>query len=196
LPDEATFVQRALTLRGEVAAAELERRVLEHRLALLKRERLPNVTLSAFAERGEINDRILGLGLSIPLPLPSPIGHSQAGEIAGTIAEIRAAESSVELVRRRVRLEVARALATYHARQAAAALLAGDLPTRARADLAGIREALAARQLPLREAVAWQRSLIEVLQAQIEARLGLALASVELRRVAGLPLVSTPEGRP
>jgi cobalt-zinc-cadmium efflux system outer membrane protein len=195
LPDEATLVEQALTLRGEVAAAAMERRVLEHRLSLLKRERVPNVTVSAFAERGEVNDRILGVGLSIPLPLPSPIGHSRAGEIAETLAEIRGAESSVELVRRRVRLEIARALAAYHSRQGAVELLAGDLPARARADLAGIRDALASRQLPLREAVSWQRSLIEVLQAELEGRVGLAMASVELRRVAGLPLIRTAGGR-
>ena len=38
--------ERALRLRGEVAAAEMERQVLEHRLALVRRERIPNVTLS------------------------------------------------------------------------------------------------------------------------------------------------------
>ncbi len=194
-PDDASLVGQALTLRGEVGAAEMERRVLEHRLALTKRERVPNVTLSAFAERDEINDRILGGGLSIPLPLPSPIGPSRAGEIAATVAAIRAAESSLALVRQRVRLEVTRALAAYRSRQGAALLLASDLPARARADLAAIRETLAARQLPLREAVAWQRSLIEVLQAEIEGRLALAVAAVELRRVAGLPLLSIPGGR-
>jgi cobalt-zinc-cadmium efflux system outer membrane protein len=191
LAGEDALAQRALALRGEVVAAAMERRVLEHRLSLLERERVPNVTVSAFAERGEINDRILGVGLSIPLPLPSPVGHSRAGQIAETLAEIRAAESSLELVRRRVRLQIARALATYRSRQGAVALLAGDLPARARADLAGIREALASRQLPVREAVAWQRSLVDVLQAHLDARVGLAVALVELRRVAGLPLTAT-----
>jgi cobalt-zinc-cadmium efflux system outer membrane protein len=177
-----------------LAAAEAERRVLEHRLSLVRRERIPNLTLSAFAERGEINDRILGVGLSIPVPLPTPIGRTRAGEIAETIAHIRAAESSIELVRRRVRLEVARASAAYEARTEASHLFSSDLLGRARADLAALGEGIASRQLSLREALIAQRSLIELLQTDIESRLGRALAWVELRRVAGMPLVPVAGG--
>jgi cobalt-zinc-cadmium efflux system outer membrane protein len=135
VPGGGSLEDQALRLRGEVAAAEIERQVLEHRLALVRRERIPNLTLSAFAERGEINDRILGMGLSVPLPLPAPVGRSRAGEIAETMAQIRAAESSEELARRRVRLEVARAQAALKARQGAAGLFSGDLLTRATSSL-------------------------------------------------------------
>jgi cobalt-zinc-cadmium efflux system outer membrane protein len=191
LPVGGSLEDQALRLRGEVAAAAMERQVLERRLALVRRERVPNLTLSAFAERGEINDRILGVGLSVPLPLPAPVGRTRAGEIAETMAQIRAAEASEELVRRRVRLEVARAQAALKARQGAADLFAGDLLQRARADLSSLREAISARQLSLREALQWQRAFIELLQADIEVRLGSALAWVDLRRVAGLPLAAS-----
>jgi outer membrane protein, heavy metal efflux system len=194
LPAGGSLEDQALRLRGEVAAAEMERQVLERRLALVRRERVPNLTLSAFAERGEINDRILGVGLSVPLPLPAPVGRTRAGEIAETMAQIRAAESSEELVRRRVRLEIARAQAALKARQGAADLFAGDLLKRARTNLSSLREAIASRQLSLREALQWQRTFIELLQADIEVRLGSALAWVNLRRVAGLPLAASQAG--
>ncbi|MEA2654802.1 MAG: outer membrane protein heavy metal efflux system [Chloroflexota bacterium] len=194
LPAGRSLEDQALRLRGEVAAAEMERQVLERRLALVRRERVPNLTFSAFAERGEINDRILGVGLSVPLPLPAPVGRTRAGEIAETMAQIRAAESSEELVRRRVRLEVARAQAALKARQGAADLFAGDLLKRARTDLSSLREAISSHQLSLREALQWQRTFIELLQADIEVRLGSALAWVELRRVAGLPLAVSQAG--
>jgi len=194
LPAGGSLEDQALRLRGEVAAAEMERQVLERRLALVRRERVPNLTLSAFAERGEINDRILGVGLSVPLPLPAPVGRTRAGEIAETMAQIRAAESSEELVRRRVRLEVARAQAALKARQGAADLFAGDLLKRARTNLSSLREAIASRQLSLREALQWQRTFIELLQADIAVRLGSALAWVDLRRVAGLPLAASQGG--
>jgi len=187
------LVDRALALRGEIAAAQMERQVLERRLVLVRRERVPNPTISAFFERGEIDDKIAGVALSIPLPLPSPVGRTRAGDIAETLAQIRAAESSEELVRRRVRLEVGRAIAALQARNAAAALFTGDLLARAKTDLVSLREAIAARQLTLREALQWQRSLIELLQADIEVRLGQALAAVELRRVVGLPF-AVPAG--
>jgi cobalt-zinc-cadmium efflux system outer membrane protein len=178
---------QALRLRGEVSAAEMERRVLERRLALVRRTRIPNPTISAFVAREEIDDRVYGVGLSIPLPLPSPVGRTRAGEITEAVAQLQAAEASAELVRRRVRLEVARAAAGFAARQGAATLFAPDLLARARADLASIREAVGARQLTLREGLLWQRSLIELLQEDIDARLGRALAWVELRRVVGIP---------
>ena len=186
--------EQALRLRGEIAAAEMERQVLERRLVLLRRERVPNPTLSVFAERGEINDQILGVGLSLPLPLPSPVGRTRAGEIAETLAQIQAAESSGDLIRRRVRIEVAHAAATFKARQSGAGLFATDLLTRGRADLAALREAISSRQLSLREGLQWQRTLIELLQGDIEARLGRALAWVDLRRVVGLPLVPAAGG--
>lgn len=185
---------QALRLRGEVAAAEMERRVLERRLAVVRRERVPNLTLSAFAERGEIDDRILGVGLSVPIPLPAPVGRTRAGEIAETLAQIRAAEASQELVRRRVRLEVARATAALRAREGAAVLFGADLLSRARADLGSLREAISSRQLSLREGLQWQRTFIELLQADIDVRLARALAWVEFRRVVGMPLASGSDG--
>jgi hypothetical protein len=76
--------------------------------------------------------------------------------------------------------------------------LPSDLLERAHADLLALREAVAGRQLSLREALQWQRSLIELLQADIDVRLGRALAWIELQRVVGLPLTPAKgkEGRP
>jgi cobalt-zinc-cadmium efflux system outer membrane protein len=187
-PLPATLESDALRLRGELAAAEMERRVLERQLALTRRERIPRVTLSAFAQNDGFDERVLGAGISIPLPLPTPVGHTGAGEIAETLARLRAADSSLELVRRRVRLEVAQAVANLRAREAALGLFRGDLLARARRDLVALGEAMTSRQLSLREALVAQRSLIELLASDIEARLAHAEAWVELRRVAGLPL--------
>jgi len=80
------------------------------------------------------------------------------------------------------------------ARQGAADLFAGDLLKRARTNLSSLREAIASRQLSLREALQWQRTFIELLQADIAVRLGSALAWVDLRRVAGLPLAASQGG--
>jgi cobalt-zinc-cadmium efflux system outer membrane protein len=192
LPPEARLESEALRLRGEIAAADMERLVMERQVALLERERIPNVTLSAFAERDAFAERVLGLGLSVPLPLPAPVGRTRAGELEATRAQRAAAAGSLEQIRRRVRLEVAQALAGLRARQGTLALFQDDLLARARTDLAALREGIASRQLTLREALAAQRSLIELLQAHLEARLAHALAWVELRRVVGLPLGGRP----
>ncbi len=183
--------ESALRLRGEITAAQMERQVLERQLVLIRRERVPNPVLSAFIGREDLNDRVFGLGLSIPVPLPGPVGRSREGEIAEIIARIRASESSLELVRRRVRMDVVRAVANAQARAAAGLLFTPEFLTRARVDLTALREGVASRQLSLREALVSQRSLIELVQSDIEVRLGRVLAIVELRRAAGLPLFRT-----
>jgi len=90
--------------------------------------------------------------------------------------------------------EVARATTAYWAKVGEAALFAPDLVARARADLTALRDALAARRLTLREGLPWQRSLIELLSADIDARLAKLTADVELRRVAGMLLGAAPGG--
>jgi cobalt-zinc-cadmium efflux system outer membrane protein len=191
--NDGAFADQAVRLRGEIAAAEAERRVLERRLVVVRKERISNPTISLFAERGEVNDHIFGVGLAFPVPLPAPVGRTRAGDIAETLAQLRAAESSRELVRRRVLSEVARAAAAYRAKVGEADLFAGDLVTRARADLAALREALATRRMTLREGLQWQRSLIELLSADVDARLARLTAALELRRVTGLPLGAQKE---
>jgi cobalt-zinc-cadmium efflux system outer membrane protein len=193
--DAAALERQAIAARSELAASVLERQVLERRLTVVKRSRVPNPTLQAFFERGEINDRIVGGSLSFPLPLPSPLGRTRAGEIAEVVAQIREAESSVALARRRVRVEVARAVAGVRATAAGVAIFDPALLGRARADLASLRDALTSRQLTLREGLQWQRSLIELLQGDIEARLARVQAQIELRRAAGLAFVQQAGGR-
>lgn len=187
---------RALELRGEVDAADMERVVRQRRLELIRRERIPSLTISAFAERGEINDRIFGAGLAVPLPLPTPLGPSRAGDIQEAQAEVVAAQNNAELVRRRVRLEIARAAAAYRSRRAATALYDPALISRARAEVVALRESLVGRQLSVREALVWQRGLIELLAGDIESRLAAALADVELRRTTGFPIVSSTGDAP
>jgi cobalt-zinc-cadmium efflux system outer membrane protein len=184
----------ALRLRGEIAAAEMERRVLDQQVALLRRERIPNVTVSGFVQRDAFAEHVAGVGISVPLPLPAPLGRTRAGDIEAASARARAGESSVAVVRRRVRLQVAAALAGYRARQGTLALYAEPLLSRARADLVALREAMTSRQLGLREGIIVQRSLIELLAGSIEARLGYAEASVEIRRVVGRSLIPRPGG--
>lgn len=197
-PSEAAregLVKDALRLRGELAAAEQERRSRAATVSLLRRLRVPNLTLSAFAQSDGFDERVLGGGLSLPLPLPSPLGPGRAGEIASAEAEVRQAETALEKVRRRVRLEVQRALLDEESYGRALRLYPPDAVARAGGQLMALRAALEARQIPVREALLMQRSLLELLQGHLRARLGLALARVERRRAAGLPLLPSEGGK-
>jgi cobalt-zinc-cadmium efflux system outer membrane protein len=59
---------------------------------------------------------------------------------------------------------------------------------RAEAAIGAITRELEARRLSVRDALIAQQALVDMLQAGLEAKLRLCLASVEAARAAGLPL--------
>lgn len=183
---EAALVERALALRGEIGAVELEQHVRQRQLRLLKRARVPNLTLSFIAQRDGLDELVLGGGLAVPLYLPAPLGPGKRGEVAEANARTEQAATGVERIRRRVRLEVTRAAANARAKSEALALFSPVLLQRAEADLQALAQAFAAQKVPLREALLQQRSLIELLSAHVRVRLEAALAHVELMRASGL----------
>lgn len=184
--NEVALTERALILRGEVAAAEMERKARERHMALLRRARVPNLTLSAYAQRDGLDEMVFGAGLSMPLFLPSPLGPSRQGEVHEASARAEQARTTLEQVRRRVKLEVAQAIARERAQTEALALFPPALSQRATADLRALAQAVAEQKLPLREAMLQQRSLIELLQAELRVHLESAVSRVDLLRATGL----------
>lgn len=186
--EDESLVTQALALRGEIAAAETEQQVLRARIAMLRRARIPNLTLSVFAQRDGFDEQVFGGGLALPLVLPGPLGPSRRGEIAAAQAQTAQAARTVEYLRRKVRMEVQRAIANERGYAAELQLFPSELLDRAHADLLAIEQALAAQRLPIREALLSQRSLIELRHAHVQARLGYALSQIERRRASGQPL--------
>lgn len=190
--DLPALIARSLTLRGELAAAEMERTMLLQQVRLLRRTRVPNVTLSAFAQSDGFDELVLGGGLAMGVPLPAPLGPSRRGEISEAQARVVQSEAELDRVRRRVQQEVWQAAAAHHAQLEALALLTPAVVAQARMDLRALAQAVGARQLPLREALLSQRTLIELLQAHLNAQRGLLLSRVELLRATGLLAQSVP----
>ncbi len=126
------------------------------------------------------------LSIAFPITLPSPLGRSFAGEIAENKALARRAEAEVERWRRQVRAEVVVGVQNVQARQAELALFEGNRLQRAEAHLEALGQEMASGRMSIREAVILQQTFLEYLGTHIEARRALALASVELARVAGL----------
>jgi len=190
-PLEATAVSLADRLahaaeaRADLAALALERRVAEREVARLSRARAPNPTLSIGVQNDGFDEFVILGGLSLPIPLPAPVGHTYAGELATARAGVERATLTREAAAREVRLEVINAYAQAQARAARLRLNTPELLGRARAHLAALAEAIAARSLSLREAVIAQRSLVELLLGAVEAQREWALAWVELERASG-----------
>ena len=152
---------------------------------LWKRMRAPNPSLVLFAQRDGFNERVLGGGLSIPIVLPSPLGRSNRGQIAESRALARQAEADIDRLRRDVRAEVVVAAGNLRARRAELALFDPERIARAERHVTALGEEMAAGRMSIREAAVLQQTFLELLAAHLEARRTLALAAVELARVAG-----------
>ena len=177
--------------RPEVRALEAESRAHEATASALARTRVPNPTVSVFAENDGFDERVFGAGLSFPIPLPEPVGRLRDGEIAESRALATRAATEAELARRQARAGLLAALAEYDMRRRQRDLFTPDSVTHARQDIAQIAKEIQAGRLPVRDGLISQQALVGLLRSELDARLALCAASVELARAAGTPF----EGR-
>ena len=131
-------------------------------------------------------------GLSAPLPLPWPIWPGKGGEVDREDAALARARLDANQARREVESRLRVATEQLRAREAELALFTPELVAGARADLSHIAEALQAGNLSVRDALLSQRSLLELLEAERNARVETVNARVELIRAAALPFPGAP----
>ena len=178
--------------RPEVRAFDAERRSQEAAATAWERARIPNVTVTAFAQNDGFNERVLGLGLSVPIPVPQPVGRLYNGEIAEANALASRAGTEAESARRRARLDLGAALVDFDTRRRERDFFTAERLTRAQQGVDAIAREIEVGRLSLREALVSQQALIGLLRAGVEARHALCVASVELGRAAGVPLEKGP----
>lgn len=188
LTDTPQALNAAVERRPELSRARETGRAHSADATALRRSRVPNVTLSIFAQRDGFSERVLGGGIALPIPLPSPIGRTFAGEIAASEALAQQAEAAAKGVRRQARLELVTALQGYDAAQAQSALYTTARVAEAERSLTSLAQEIHAGRISVSSAVIAQQTLIEFLRAHIEAQLELCLASVELVRASGLDM--------
>lgn len=178
----------AVAARPEVLAANAEARAQEHRAEAFRRSRIPNPTVSLFAQNDGFNERVFGAGIALPIPLPGNVGRTHVGEIAEAEALARKARTERASFERGVRLEIANAAHRFES--TARAVEAFDTAQLARAaeDLESLAGEVEAGRLGVRDAILSQQVLIDFLRAHVEARRAWCLASVELARALGVAL--------
>ena len=184
--DIPALVEAALAARAELEVAKAEREQHLRQAELWKKMRAPNPSLVLYAQRDGFNERVLGGGLSFPIVLPSPLGRSYRGQIAESRALARQSEAELARLQRDIRAEVVVAARTLRARRDELALFDPARIRRAEGHVTALSEEMAAGRLSIREAAVLQQTFLELLAAHLEARRTLALAAVELARVAGL----------
>ena len=176
------------TERPEVQALEAQRKAQEATASAYGRARIPNVTVSAFAQNDGFNERVFGFGLSVPIPLPQPVGRLYTGEIAEANALARRSGTEAERFRREARAAIITSLAAFDTRKRGREAFTSERLGRAQQGIDAIAREIEAGRLPLRDALLSQQALIGLLRASVEARYALCAASVELARAANLPL--------
>lgn len=172
----------------EVRRLQFEQRALAARASLYRRLRVPNPTVSVFAENDGFNERVFGAGLSFPIPLPQPLGRTNAGEIAQALALAEKAEIDAAQAKTAADTRLRVALDDYRSRVDELALFDKETVAHAHRQLHTISEEIAAGRLSFRDASIAQQALVELLLSQLDAQLQLSLASVQLARAANLPL--------
>ena len=173
------------TQRPEAAALKAMREALSRRVVLLRRANVPNPTVSLFAQNDGFNEQVLGVGLSLPIPLPQPLGRTRAGEIAEAVAFEEKQGAALQQLERALSAELALARADADTGTQILALYSPARITDAMQGLTAIASQLRAARLPVREALSSQQSLVEFLNAEVEARHALCVASVRLVRASG-----------
>ena len=184
----ASLIPRAATERPEVLALDAERKAFELRADAYRRTRIPNPTVSIYAQNDGFNEHVLGVALSIPIPLPGNVGRTYVGEIAEAEALARRVATDRDRVGREIRLEILVAAQAYESRAKAVEAFTPERVTRAEETLRSLGQEVEAGHLGVRDAVVAQQAMIELLQASVAARRAWCVASVDLARAAGLPL--------
>jgi len=174
--------------RLEVAIAEDQRKANEARARAFRRSRVPNPTLSVFAQNDGYNERVYGLGLSFPIPLPSPVGRTFAGEIAESEALAQRAEINRQGVLREVKLDRVTAYASYRSHKQLVENLSAERVKRAKGSLRDLSTEIESGRLAVKDALLAQQTLIDLLEADITERRALCIASVEVAQALGLSL--------
>jgi cobalt-zinc-cadmium efflux system outer membrane protein len=180
------LAEKAAQTRPEVASASATRASYSSWASAYHRSRVPNLTVSVFAQRDGFDERVLGAGVSLPITLPSPVGRDFSGETAENEALARRAGALLEQTRRDVRLEVVQALKAWESATAALALYTPERLERATQSLEAIHREIAAGRVAVSSMIVPERELIAFLLEHVAMELALCLASVELTRSTGI----------
>jgi cobalt-zinc-cadmium efflux system outer membrane protein len=173
--------QEATLTRPEVVTARNEVDAARARVELLRRQRIPDVTIAAGYRHEELSD-IVGVRLAVPLPL----FRRNQGEIAEQEARTSQAAVAARQAELRAGLAVRTAYESWRRAKAAADAIAPDLEGRLRGDVQALQQAYQRGTLPLTVVLASLRETQGARRTILDARVDAVQASIELARAAGL----------
>lgn len=188
LPERAA----APSARTELAEARATERLRVRETALVRRQLVPNPSVSLFVQRDGFAELVVGAGIALPLPLPGPVGPLAKSRVAEALAREREAGLQSAAIVRGIELEVDVTREDLRTRKAMATLYTEDLLTRARADLDALAKALTDGQLDVRGALLAQQQLLEFIEGDIDARHEACRAAISAARARGIDWKDLP----
>lgn len=180
LPSQTELLRRAITRRGDLAAAAEEVSASQEDLKLARRQIVPNLKVFGSYGREEGSD-ITGGGVALELPLL----HRFGGERKQAAAELDAALLQRDTLQLVVRSQVLSALAAYESSSAQVTALNDEVVTAASQNFELTQKAYEAGELGSPALTAAQDTLINTRNDYLNALDALVASATDLERATG-----------
>lgn len=179
------LITLALKQRTEVDSGLLDVQIAQRRIELLKRESIPNLTVSAYLQRDGFNENVLGARASMPLR----VWRDNSGEVVESEARKEQAVTNLEINQHTIKYEVIRAITNFNSLKEENKNYSPELIKKVDEDLLSIKKALSTGQMNIRDALIAQNSLVTLKLSYIQTQSDYDLSKIELLRSIGFPLL-------
>ncbi|TGL57803.1 TolC family protein [Leptospira jelokensis] len=184
LPKEKSdLVKIAFQSRPEIFLTEKEIELALLRHNEVRKQKIPNVSLGAFAQNDGFNERVVGGMLTLPLV----IWRDYEGESMVSASKIESSKELKESVSRNVKQEVLFALTNYLTLSEEIQLYDEKKMQRAEFDLKNLQEAIQFGKIKIIDAINHQRILLQTKLNYLNTKSEYEISQIELIRVLGLP---------
>lgn len=189
--DKSELVKIAYQYRPEIFLTEKEIELALLRHNEVRKQKIPNVSLGAFAQNDGFNERVVGGMLTIPLI----VWRDYEGESIISSSKIDSSKELKESVSRNIKQEVLFALTNFIALAEEVKLYDENKLERAESDLNNLQEAIRFGKIKIIDAINQQRILLQTKLNYLSTKSEYEVSQIELIRVLGLP-TNTMEVRP
>ncbi|WP_291878149.1 TolC family protein [Leptospira sp.] len=189
--DKSELVKIAYQYRPEIFLTEKEIELALLRHNEVRKQKIPNVSLGAFAQNDGFNERVVGGMLTIPLI----VWRDYEGESIISSSKIDSSKELKESVSRNIKQEVLFALTNFITLADEVKLYDENKLERAESDLNNLQEAIRFGKIKIIDAINQQRILLQTKLNYLSTKSEYEVSQIELIRVLGLP-TNTMEVRP
>ncbi|WP_246834510.1 TolC family protein [Leptospira levettii] len=189
--DKSELVKIAYQYRPEIFLTEKEIELALLRHNEVRKQKIPNVSLGAFAQNDGFNERVVGGMLTLPLI----VWRDYEGESIISSSKIDSSKELKESVSRNIKQEVLFALTNFITLAEEVKLYDENKLERAESDLNNLQEAIRFGKIKIIDAINQQRILLQTKLNYLSTKSEYEVSQIELIRVLGLP-TNTMEVRP